>query len=480
MELITKQRFLDTFFCPTYGWEMARSTSTPELSIFDQFQMKEGLMVQERARKLYSKGIIIRGDNITASQLTQKYIQNNDVDELFEATFISNEFITKADILKREGSGWRLIEIKSGTSDDKSEYLDDLAYTTMVVKKTGLKLVGSSLMLVSKEYRLGMPDDTLFEESDCSDKIVDSVKEFEQMSGNVVQDLKKDKKPAPELKWECKSCPVFDECCGKGIEHHIFDLPRIHHTKFCQLRDMGIISIIDIPSDFELSKTQIPVCEAVKKDGPVIDKQGLKDALSKIKYPAYYLDFETVTTALPLYENITPYEKIATQYSIHKYSSLGVNEEHFEYLADPNKDCRRELAESLIRDCGSKGTIFSYSPYEKTTINELVKLFPDLSGELGKLVDRLLDLCKILSSYYYHPEFHGSYSIKKVLPVMVPELSYEGMEVGNGSDAIAVFARMARGEFTPEECEQIKKDLLAYCKLDTLAMVKVYEKLIKI
>ena len=112
------------------------------------------------------------------------------------------------------------------------------------------------------------------------------------------------------------------------------------------------------------------------------------------------------------------------------------DEEHFEYLANPKKDCRRELAENLIRHCGSKGTIFSYSPFEKTVINSLIELFPDLADELKKLISRLVDLCKILSNCYYHPEFHGSFSIKKVLPVMVSELSYDGMDVNNG---VAIF-----------------------------------------
>ena len=109
-------------------------------------------------------------------------------------------------------------------------------------------------------------------------------------------------------------------------------------------------------------------------------------------------------------------------------------------------------------------------------------MFPDLKKELGKLVDRLVDLCKIISKYYYDPGFHGSFSIKKVLPVMVddPELNYDDMPVGNGSDAIAVFAGMARGEYDREDYEQIKRDLLAYCRLDTLAMVKLHEKLTKV
>jgi len=135
------------------------------------------------------------------------------------------------------------------------------------------------------------------------------------------------------------------------------------------------------------------------------------------------------------------------------------------------------LAEKLIIDCGSEGSVFMYSSFEKTVINGLVILFPDLESSLKQLIKRLVDLKKIISENYYHPDFHGSYSIKDVLPVMVPGLSYDDMEVNNGSDAMAVFAKMARGEYSEVKCDQIKKDLLAYCKLDTLAMVKLQEEL---
>jgi hypothetical protein len=131
----------------------------------------------------------------------------------------------------------------------------------------------------------------------------------------------------------------------------------------------------------------------------------------------------------------------------------------------------------LISHCGNKGTIFTYTSFEKTIINGLADQFPDLAGGLQNLVNRLVDLCQILKTYYYHPDFHGSYSIKNVLPVMVPKLSYTNMEIGNGSEAVAQFAYMAQGKYDSEQEKQIKRHLLEYCKLDTLAMVKVYERL---
>jgi predicted RecB family nuclease len=476
---ITKDIFLKTFTCPTLGWETIHSNlNSPEnLSLFDKFKMQEGIEVQDRARKLYPQGFLVGGDNPTAAKLTQKLLDNKNIKEIFEATFISDNFITKVDILKRENKEWKLIEIKSGTDDNNTEYLDDLAYTTMVVKMAGFDVVGSFLLLVSKDYRLGMSDDKFFKEYDCSEKIIERVKEFREASEDIAKYFKIDKKSEPDLKFECKNCSIFEECCGKGIKNHIFELPRISSTKFCQLKDLGVISIRDIPAGFELTNTQIPVYQAVKNGEPFIDNKGLKNELNKVKFPVYYLDFETVTTAIPLYENIAPYEQIPTQYSIHRCSSIGEITEHLEYLADPSRDCRRELAESLIRDCGSEGSIFSYSSFEKTVINGLKKTFPDLDKDLEALTGRIIDLCAIFQKHYYHLDFHGSYSIKGVLPVLVPKMSYEHLDINDGGMAMTVFAYMVKGRYNREEMMKIRENLLEYCKQDTLAMVRLHERL---
>lgn len=476
---ITKDIFLKTFTCPTLGWETYYSNAVEELSIFNKFKMQEGLEVHGLARRLFPKGMFVLGDNKTTAQLTQNLLNHKNTEEIFEATFIADNFITKVDILKKENKGWHLIEIKSGTDPENSEYLDDLAYTTMVVKMTGINIVSSSLLLVSKDYRLGMPESNLFKEYDCSDKIVEIEKVFRRNSKDISKYFKINKKAKPNFIMECKGCGIFENCHGEDFKNHILELPRISSTKFRQLKHLGVLKIKDIPADFKLTDTQIHVYKAVKSNKPFINDKGLKLALSKIEYPAHYLDFETVMTAIPLYKDIAPYEQIPTQYSLHKCSSVGKISEHFEFLSDSSKDCRRELAESLIRDCGHEGSIFSYSHFEKDVINWLKNIFPDLEKKLDALINRIVDLCAVFQKYYYHPEFHGSYSIKGVLPVMVGDLSYKGMEVNNGSDAIAVFAKMARGEYSQKECKAIKQHLLEYCKLDTLAMVRLHWKLIE-
>lgn len=196
-----------------------------------------------------------------------------------------------------------------------------------------------------------------------------------------------------------------------------------------------------------------------------------------MSWPAYYLDFETVMTAIPLYPDIAPYTQIPTQYSIHVCSKPGDITNHSEYLADPSKDCRRELARKLLYDLRGKGSIIAYGNFEKVVINSLAELYPDLSEKLQDLTSRMVDLEGIIRKNFYHPDFCGSTSLKSVLPVLAPDLSYDDLEIADGDSAMAAFAYLALSRYQAKEAEVVKRNLLEYCKRDTLAMVKLHQRL---
>jgi predicted RecB family nuclease len=182
-----------------------------------------------------------------------------------------------------------------------------------------------------------------------------------------------------------------------------------------------------------------------------------------------------VATTLPLYAGHGCHQQVLTQFSLHVRPGLDGAVEHFEYLAEAELECERELAERLVAALGEAGSIVVYSPYEKTQILRLAERFADLEEPLGRIARRLVDLLPIVMHHVYHPEFGGSFSIKKVLPALVPELSYAGLAVGDGSMAITRFAQMARGEI--RDAEAVRKTrgaLLEYCRLDTLAMVRLH------
>jgi hypothetical protein len=395
---------------------------------------------------------------------------------LIEATFLADDYVVKADILQRGKKGWKIIEVKSSVND-KPEFIDDLAYTTMVIAHMGFGISATSLMLISKDFRLGMSNEKLFIEIDHTDEVLIRALAFEAYWDQVKDETASVIMPEPELKLVCKSCPLLFNCVGKDIENHILEIPRLSQKKFDGLRQLGIARIEDIPPTFDLTSNQSIVRDCVTIQKPWVNKQ-LKEELDKILWPVFYLDFETVMTAIPLYPDIAPYTQIPTQYSIHKYSDMGTVPTHKEFLSNHRKDSRKELAQNLIRDLEKTGNIMIYSSFEKTTVNSLARLYPDLSDSLVALVDRMIDLGTIIRQNYYHPEFHGSISIKVVLPVLVPDMSYDDLEISDGDSASAAFAYLALGRYKSEaEINDVRSDLLNYCARDTMAMVRLYEQL---
>ena len=383
--------------------------------------------------------------------------------------------------------------IKSGASN-KPEYIDDMAYTAMVVGHCGLDITRVSLLLVSRDYRLGMPDDKLFVEIDHTDEVMGRVEELEPLRQDIEEITRAQEKPEPLLVYECRQCELFGECMGKDIANHVFNLPRLNKSKFAKLAALGIDRIEDIPDGFSLTEYQARVVDCVRRNETFIGED-LRDELSAIAWPAYYLDFETVMTAIPLYPDTAPYTQIPTQYSIHRCPEVGLIDGHFEYLADPSMDCREELARNLINDLGEEGSIFAYSNFEKAIIKGLARLFPDLAERLLSLTECIVDLEAIIRRNYYHQGFGGSTSIKwtypvmvseltgdifeimggKSVPALVPKISYNELEVKEGDSASAAFAYMALGK--DPDPETTKRNLLEYCKLDTLAMIRLHQRL---
>jgi len=474
---INKSTFLDGLVCQTLAWHNHRGQSEPP-TVADLLRIKEGQEIGRRAHSLFPDGILVSDRNIkSAVQRTQELIEDPDVNVIFEAAFIADGFVARADILKREGSGWHLLEVKASLND-KPELVEDLAYTAMVLTKAVIRLKQASLVLMSKDYRLGMSDEDLFILIEKTDEVNVHIAEYSKTCQQVKKAVRAKKCPKSQLIFECKGCGYFqDECFNDDIEHHIFELPRISRTKFDNLNQLSITSISDIPDEFNLTPAQHRVRQSVVAGNPIYNRKDLSDFLSKVVWPAYYLDFETMLTALPLYPDIAPYEQVPTQYSLHIYEQLSKEIAHKEYLADPSRDCRRELTKRLLDDLGEMGSIIVYSSFEKTILNSLAALFLDLEPRIEACIDRLFDLHTAFTDYFCHPNFHGRTSIKKTLPVLVP-LTYDGLTIADGGTAMAQFARMAKGECSPDEIEEIRRDLLAYCKLDTLAMVKLHEALL--
>ena len=268
-------------------------------------------------------------------------------------------------------------------------------------------------------------------------------------------------------------CEFFDRCNPPLPDDHIGYIPRIQASAVEELVQMGVESIRDIPDDFPLNERQRRAATSVQTGKPWFSDD-LGKELEALKYPLYFMDFETVNPAIPRFSGMRPYDQLPFQWSVHVLRQPGEEPEHCEFLALDSSDPRHEFAASLCSALGESGSIVVYSAFES---QRLAAYLPEFAERIANIQARLWDLLPVVRNHVYHPAFAGSYSLKAVLPALVPDLTYEGMEVGNGQDAGLAWKSLIRGTWDQAEHERLREALLDYCRQDTLALVKVLERL---
>ena len=477
---IVKHIFLNALDCHTRGWflcnEMDISPPTPA----ELIRMRQGQEIHRLARARFPEGVFV-GDLKAEKAIsrTRDLLQDQGTRVLSEPCFKHGRCVTRADSLRRTDDGWHLEEVKSSLGQNPA-HLDDLAYTTMVMQGAGIHIREVMLTLVNKEYRHGSSEVPLLWSVDVTQDVFSRAAAFEALRPEIELALAAQVCPEARLIWACRGCEFFvDQCVGKDMTDPIFEVPRVSKKKFSALLEHGVTEIVGIPADFELSEHQRRVVDSVQA-GETWVSEKLTEAIDAWEWPLLYLDFETVSTCLPLYEGLGPYNQIPTQYSLHIRRRATDIPEHRDYLADSAEDCRREFAELLLADLGTDGNIVVYSSFEKTILTRLQEWFDDLADPLERVKDRLVDLQAIIKNHIWDPEFRGSTSIKRTLPVLVPEMDYSDLQIANGDHASAAFYNMAIGRISPAEQETTRADLLLYCERDTLAMVKLHDALVNV
>ena len=464
--------FLAATECLTKGWHQARDESPPDAEAV--FAMEQSREVKRLARKLFPGGTLVNNGN--RFQDTRQLVADSSTKTVFDGTVRSDILTAKADILNRDGDGWNVIQVKSSFSDSRKldDYVDGLAYSTIVLRRAGIAVKRSSLLLLSRAYRHGDPVDKLFTLIDKSEDVEKRVQTLEDEIDTAAAAVRAEEPPQPALNRACWRCDFFKtSCLGTSRGHTVVELPKLHHTKIKTLCERGVIDIADIPDDLKLNPTQQRAEAAMKSGSMTVDAVGLNVKLAAITWPCHYLDFETVTTTLPLYSGYGCHDPVLTQFSIHHRDSLDAQPTHSEFLAPAEESHERAVAEHLIRALGTRGAIIVYSPFEQTRIKALRTQFPEMDGPLAAIGERLVDFEKIIREHIYHPAFGGSFSLKKVVPTLVTDVGYDDLAVNNGSAAIALFARLARGEV--KNVDEARRNLLAYCKTDTFVMVRLHE-----
>jgi hypothetical protein len=240
---------------------------------------------------------------------------------------------------------------------------------------------------------------------------------------------------------------------------------------------MGVATIDNIPVSFPLTSIQQRIHDCVVESREYLDPT-LRDALTDVRFPAHFIDFETIMPAIPRYTGTRPYQTIPFQWSDHILHADG-KIEHGEYLCNENIDPRVDFTRSLLDVLGEKGTIFIYTAYEQRILRDMTEQLPQYADQLNKLHGRLVDLCALIKARYYHPAFHGSFSLKYVLPALVTNMDYQNLAIQEGGMASLEYLRMIDPKTPMAEKKEIRKNLLAYCGQDTLAMVRIREVLLK-
>jgi hypothetical protein len=453
--------------------ELASPIDGAQQMIFDQ-----GNEVGVEARRRYPGGILIdidRREADAAVVATQEALAHSPA-AIFEGAFFFHHTLVRPDILKNNGDGtWDLIEVKSST-ERKPEHIFDLAIQRYVIEGGGLRIRNCFLKHLNRECVF--PNlDNLFADTNCNEEVVKELVTIPARIEQMLGVLETAAAPATLIGPQCDSpyeCRFKPQCWGHIPQHSIFELNGVwDKTKF-ELYARGIVSIRDIPEGEKVSRAKPAQLQAVRSDTPVADPKGLREFLSRLEYPLYFLDFETINPAIPQYVGTRPYTQIPFQYSCHVVDAPDAAPRHFEFLAEGQGDPRTDLAQGLVKVLGTQGTILAYNQsFEKTRIDELAKFFPSLHNELKALLPRFIDLKDAFAKHYYHPDFHGSFSIKDVLPVLVPSMSYAGLAVNNGGSAQVAYRQLGEPNLTPSQREKIRGDLLTYCRQDTLAMVEL-------
>jgi len=458
-----------------------------------QATLDEGKGFEKYAQKKFPKGIDLGFENyneyLSLPERTRKALKDG-AETIFQARFETDTLTCICDVLDIVGEDtFDLYEIKASTKV-KPEHYPDLAFQTVVLEAAGYKVKRISVIHVNNEYvRKGEIDiNELVTETDITNEVREIIEETRVNIEKALEVIKLPKLSDPSPR-HAKLGSFYEwldiyKGLGKRVDpYSIYNLASPNAKLIGDLEDAGISLIKDVPEDFKLNPKQLAQVLATKSGARSINRKEIRDFVETLTYPLQFLDYETATGAVPLYDGTRPYQQVPFQYSLHTIEKRGAKAVHSEYLHREGSHPVPPLLAKLEKDIDPSGTILVwYKNFEMSRNNEMAEMFPEFAKFLEDLNGKVVDLMEpFAQGFFVDKDFLGSASIKNVLPVLVPSLSYKNLNIQEGATAQrlwmdAVFGVEGQKNDIQGEIkkEKLFRDLVEYCKLDTLAMVEIW------
>ena len=445
MNTISKSQYLKGLQCPKALWLYRhREDLAPEISEGRQFIFDTGHEVGVLARQYFGEGIEITEPYYKINQAvrsTEEAVKAGK-DLIFEASACSQTgAYSRIDIFKKvDGSDtWDLIEVKSSTGV-KDYHIDDMALQRHAFSVAGYRIRKSVLMHINNEYvRSGALDlRELFTLEDCTQIVEERLAEVGSKVAELINVIDSRTEPEIEIGGHCTrpfECDYIPYCWEHVPAYSVYNV--FTGGKLEALLEENVLQVAEVPDNFELTDRQSVEIAACKDNLIHRDTAAIREFLESLEYPLFYLDYETISPAVPLFDQSSPYEIIPFQFSLHVQHKKGGDLEHTGFLHTGTDDPRPRFLEALVMACRQRGSVVVYNrPFEEGVNSNLAHHFPAYAAPLASINDRMVDLLiPFRSRHLYHPAMRGSASLKSVLPAFVPDLTYEGLAISNGEAA---------------------------------------------
>jgi len=482
---LKKSTFLSGTHCTRRMWWEIHDKGCDELKIdlATQILFQQGNEVGELARERVPGGILIRRDNgnfVQSFARSRAAVDDPEVGVIYEAGFVAHDTMILADILVRTGDSFTLIEVKQGTSVTE-EHISDLAIQAFVLREAGVAVDRFELMRLNRQCRY--PDlSNLFVREEVTGRVEERLLTVETELDQLIGIAKSGEIPAAELGSRCsepRECAFIARCWPAVDADHIRYLYRLNKNHAVDFEKSGVSRIQDLPDDLALGAIPARQRRCLREGEILVEKSALVDALHSIVAPVAHIDFETVMFAIPRWNGCRPYDNIPVQLSAHVVDASG-NTRHHSWIAKDASDPRIGIGPAIVAACEGARTVTAYNAsFEKRCILSVADVCPEIAPRLLEIADKMVDLLPMVRENLYHREFRGSFSLKRVLPALVPELTYDGLEIAEGATASAELMRLLfqPNGMSADERAKIEADLLAYCERDTSAMIALTRRL---